>query len=96
MDSGNNWTSSTGGMSGVAVHTLIRAGVLYYAGTTQGVYWSPTTGQTWAPINRGLPVCSIRGLAADPKDNHILYAATATAGVYKSTDGGYTWLPTGN
>jgi uncharacterized protein (TIGR03437 family) len=95
-DSGNNWSSSSAGMSGVAVHTLSRVGGLYYAGTTQGVYWTFNTGASWAAANGGLPACSVRALAADAGDSHILYAATATAGVYKSVDGGYSWAPAGN
>jgi ligand-binding sensor domain-containing protein len=83
-------------MSGLAVHTLTRVGGLYYAGTTQGVYWTFNTGQSWAVANGGLPACSVRALAADAGDSHILYAATATAGVYKSVDGGYSWVATGN
>jgi uncharacterized protein (TIGR03437 family) len=95
LDSGNNWSSSSAGMSGLAVHTLSRVGGLYYAGTTQGVYWTFNTGGSWAAANGGLPLCSVRALAADAGDSHVLYAATATAGVYKSVDGGYSWAPAG-
>jgi photosystem II stability/assembly factor-like uncharacterized protein len=59
-----------------------------------GVCLSTDFGETWTPLEGGLPEEACVSVIVDPrspKGRRTLYAALFNAGVYKSTDDGRTW-----
>jgi photosystem II stability/assembly factor-like uncharacterized protein len=77
---------------------LVRAQVVYidpgdslrvYGGTTEGLFVSRNSGQTWSRITR--PDLSVNAIQVDPADNRIILLGTEIRGVLRSEDGGSTW-----
>ena len=66
--------------------------MLFAASSGHGVFASADSGQTWTPVNAGLPSASAHILAHDPT-TMTLYVST-DQGVYKSQDAGASWAPT--
>jgi photosystem II stability/assembly factor-like uncharacterized protein len=64
-----------------------------------GICLSTDFGQTWTPLQTGLPKLPPTSIILDPnspKNNRTLYAAffgSAEGGIYKSTDDGHSWTP---
>jgi|GEM_PF-6943752 len=103
---GAGWTESTLPSAGdevceVAVDpsnsSTIYAGMHFDEGYHDGgVYKSIDAGQSWIPINNGLPditssESSVAFLTFDPTDSQTLYVTTEGGGVFKSLDGGQNW-----
>ncbi len=63
----------------------------YWVGVSQGGIWKTTDrGQSYFPVNDGLPILRISDIAVDPNHNDTLYASVcdyAYIGVALSTDG---------
>jgi photosystem II stability/assembly factor-like uncharacterized protein len=57
-------------------------GTMYLADLRSGVYRSTDGGERWRPINRGLLVRAVNGLALSD-DGRFLYAATEGQGVFR-------------
>jgi hypothetical protein len=47
-----------------------------------GVLWSRDGGNSWSPLNAGLPTPAVNGLAADPSNPKRVYAIVPQNGVY--------------
>ena len=80
------WRRSSGGLgAGVTARDFLlnKAGTRVFAGTTDGIYFS-TDGQTWQPLNAGLPAAAreVHSLAFDSQG--YLYAGTVS-GLFKTT-----------
>jgi photosystem II stability/assembly factor-like uncharacterized protein len=78
-----------------AARGIIR-GFLTPARSSYGMYRSVDGGETWLPINTGLPTATaqllnIHDVAVDPTDPNTAYAGTWKHGLYKTTDGGLSW-----
>jgi photosystem II stability/assembly factor-like uncharacterized protein len=86
-----------------------NAKVIYIGAADGGVWKSPDSGGSWAPLTDKLPTLSIGDIAVDPISPNNIYIATGDAfgygnpfwggtysiGVWKTHNGGNTWLPTG-
>ncbi len=70
--------------------SVTRGGI--YAGTKNGVAWTPNADIPLTVL--GLSGSSVRALAADPTDQQALWAASST-GLMFSDDGGHTWTARG-
>ncbi len=81
------WTEfSTGIPSNVYVQSLHSSGVALYAGTSDGVYISSNSGQSWLQILSGTgTINSITSQAS------YIYAGSSGAGVYITSNGGMNW-----
>ena len=104
-DGGAHWTSlgnpfTSGGQNLKAFAVSGDRKTVYGLVEYLGVVRSDNAGQSWTPINEGLPKNDfqvlVQSLAVDPADTQIIYAGTGGfvgggAGVYKSTDGGESW-----
>jgi hypothetical protein len=55
-----------------------------------GIFLSTDAGESWSPINTGLPTLNIRCMLAE---GSTLVAGTNSYGVFASTDLGATWSP---
>jgi photosystem II stability/assembly factor-like uncharacterized protein len=62
-----------------------------YAGTSDGVFKSTTSGGNWSAVNTGLNCGMVRSLAIDPITPSIIYAGSSGCGVFRSTNGGDNW-----
>lgn len=78
------------------ISTLVvdpRSEDIVYAGTLDsGVLRSLDGGQSWSPLNNGLPGLDVRILAMDPSNPFVIYAGLESGGVYKTTDAGSSWV----
>jgi photosystem II stability/assembly factor-like uncharacterized protein len=86
VDGGITWSSADlspdrPGVWSLLADPLVPHGLL--AGTRTGVYASPDSGATWAPLGEGLPKVTVAHLHAAPTRPDILYIATAGAGLYR-------------
>jgi len=50
---------------------------MVYLGTDTGVLRSTDAGETWSPVNSGLPGTYVNRLAIDPQDPDRVYAGTS-------------------
>ncbi|HEX6510385.1 MAG TPA: hypothetical protein VF221_22370 [Chloroflexota bacterium] len=67
-----------------------REGVVL-AGTTDGLFRSDDSGQTWREASDGLTIRHIRWLAYHPDISDLEFAGTEPAGIFVSHDGASTW-----
>jgi photosystem II stability/assembly factor-like uncharacterized protein len=64
-----------------------------YAGTWgAGVYKTTNSGESWTPVNAGLPVLEINALAVDPQNPNVAYAGPYKQGLFKTVNGGASWF----
>jgi photosystem II stability/assembly factor-like uncharacterized protein len=64
---------------------------LIFAGTTNGLWKTEDSGETWQKIESStMPDTTIDSLAIDPRDENTIYAGTWWR-AYKTTDGGKNW-----
>lgn len=65
-------------------------------GDSFGVYKSEDRGQTWNPINNGLPTGdrsrNVTDIAISAQDPDIVYITLRDGGIYKTIDGGTNWV----
>ena len=75
---------------------------IIYAGTASGGLWrSPSSGATWAPLFDDQDILSIGSVAVAPSNPDVIWAGTGEGnprnshtsgrGIYRSIDGGSTW-----
>ena len=62
-----------------------------YAGTSNGVLKTITSGSQWFTTNIGLSNLNVTAIAIDPVTTTTLYVGTVQSGVFKSIDGGLSW-----
>lgn len=87
-DEGENWErAGTGIPAGTQVNNVSLGGSAWFAATSQGLYRSTDTGNTWVLVgyNTHTDVAVEVGGA--------VVAAEWNAGINRSTDGGDTWTP---
>ena len=77
VDGGDNWTFVRSGR-GKAVFDPVSASTLYLLSNTEGLLKSTNNGQTWIPVNNGLPVKNAVDLAINPLKTSTLFLATAS------------------
>ena len=94
VDQGVSWTR----LKVFPKSYLVRAQVVYidpgdslrvYGGTTEGLFVSRNSGQTWSRITR--PDLTVNAIQVDPADSNIILLGTEFHGVLRSEDGGSTW-----
>ena len=89
----NRWVQTNGPYGG-SIHTLYATpeGVLFAGTDGAGIFRSMDLGDSWTPVNTGLPDFSGDGLSASAfaQKRNMLYAGT-TDGLYASIDGGDGW-----
>ncbi len=102
-DGGTTWTQKSAGLplsdpedpetyvstsrtAGVQINPDNRR-VLYVGTEGEGVFRSRDGGESWKPVNDGLPDLGVRGIVLDPSNPKTLYVSTFTS-VYKTTTGG--------
>jgi hypothetical protein len=66
-----------------------------------GLWYTSTSGTTWAPVDDFMSNLAITSLVMDPTNSNVMYAGTGEgfsnldairgAGIFKSTDGGVIW-----
>ncbi len=106
IDFGESWNliRNTGITTDAMIYSLAidhNNSNIIYAATSNGVYKSNNSGETWIPKNSGLPHNLTMTLKINPNDTQILYvtlwakpgSSTWEGGVYKSLDGGNSWTP---
>ncbi len=88
-DEGRTWTRggrlpSSAGVPGTIAFTGLVAneGGVFVGTNLLGVLWSRDGGNSWAPLNDGLPTPAVSGLAADPSNPKRVYAIVPQNGVY--------------
>ena len=105
-DSGTSWSPVNHGLTSLYVQALavdpVTPSTLYVGtrflasrdgGRVGGILQSTDRGESWSPINAGLPNVSIQALAINPvMPSHLL--AGTSAGLFESVDGGANWSPT--
>jgi hypothetical protein len=78
--------------SGNIVLSLALTGSGIYAGTENGLAWTPNSSTPLTML--GIPAGSVRALAIDPSDQQSLWAASST-GLMFSSDSGNNWTARG-
>jgi photosystem II stability/assembly factor-like uncharacterized protein len=71
--------------------SLSAYGDAVLAGTTEGVFRSDDSGQTWRRSSEGLTASHVRWLAHHPDGSGRVLAGTEPAAIFLSRDGGTTW-----
>lgn len=91
-DGGITWKES-GELRNEPVHAMAQAESdpnYLFVGTTEGVWRSRDSGDTWEKIPSDTMPINVNSLAVDPTDTNTIYAGTWWR-PYKSTDAGRTW-----
>jgi ligand-binding sensor domain-containing protein len=65
------------------------------AGTTEGVYGSEDSGQSWQPLGHDSLNLTVMALARGATEPRKIYAGTEHGGLFLSSDGGEHWQPWG-
>ena len=90
---GDAWREAGRGLVGRNVTSVIgREGVIL-AGTTEGVWRSDDSGQTWNEASDGITSLHIRWMANHPDVSDLEFAGSEPAGIFVSHDGGGSWRP---
>jgi photosystem II stability/assembly factor-like uncharacterized protein len=96
IDDGQHWTRAGGDFTGSLGLIILAKGNSLFLGTRRqwwgdqlqhGIWLSTNNGETWTPIDSGLPNMSVFALAAD---DGAVFAST-DSGVFRSTDNGASW-----
>jgi ligand-binding sensor domain-containing protein len=77
-------------LNGIDIFDFAQINGRIFAGTSQGIYISNDTGQTWQKKNSGIKYPYVNSLLANR--SNFVFAATSGGGVFRSTDNGETWL----
>jgi photosystem II stability/assembly factor-like uncharacterized protein len=88
-DLGTTWEHAGNGLSGI-VYCLVpsfRTRGRFYAGTSQGLFYSNDGGINWS---RTGTFTMVRAVAIDGENDSLIYAGTSS-GIYVSTDAGTGW-----
>jgi photosystem II stability/assembly factor-like uncharacterized protein len=108
-DSRRTWHPSSAGLGNLRIHAIaldpVRLSRIYVA-TDSGIYGSEDGGESWLPLNNGIPIDArlpspVRGpipitdIAIDSSAVETLYAASSFGGVYRSGDSGRSWVQVG-
>jgi hypothetical protein len=94
LDSGKTWQSRVGLGSTLRlnypskVNGYASIGTRLFAATTQGVFYTADTGNTWFARNSGISTLDISGIWAVGTS---LYAINTNGNVYRSIDSALTW-----
>ncbi|MEW6214878.1 MAG: putative Ig domain-containing protein, partial [Nitrospirota bacterium] len=86
-------------MSVITIDPTSQGEVLYGGTWGFGIYKSEDGGNTWFPINNGLPFIARilpKGITVNPGTSTIVYALEMNNGVYRSMDGGQSWTQINN
>jgi len=90
-DYGSSWNKSLNGLVPGFANSLFMQGTNIYAATSQGVYFSSDSGNTWTI--RGLDSISVTSITSD---SIFLIAGTGGWGTYVSIDSGFNWIQKNN
>jgi photosystem II stability/assembly factor-like uncharacterized protein len=97
---GGFFKSTDGGVTATALSSgpyfgplaIDVTGTVYAINGSLGVLKSTDRGESWNPVNAGLPVeHGVTVLAIDPLNPDMIYAGTAGSGVFRSTNAGTSW-----
>jgi photosystem II stability/assembly factor-like uncharacterized protein len=92
VDGGKTWKASRELMR-EPIHAMAQAESdpdQLFVGTTEGVWRSLDSGESWTKISSESMPINVNSLAVDPKDTKTIYAGTWYR-PYKSTDDGKSW-----
>ncbi|MEM9807183.1 MAG: glycosyl hydrolase [Cyanobacteria bacterium P01_D01_bin.56] len=94
-DTGQTWETLGTAESAITSVSLVQGTETFWIGTEgSGALKTTDSGQTFTPVNQGLPETAIQDIvgAVNPSTNLLsLYASTANNGVFYSTNGGDRW-----
>jgi hypothetical protein len=98
-DGGDTWSKFDSNVDGKLACLTVDPNdpqTLYAGAWYDGVYRSRDGGETWQPINNGLPTiwAPFYSVAIDPTNTQHIYV-TVDNSVYHSTDSGGSWSPMG-
>ncbi len=91
-DGGVTWKASKE-LKGEAVHALVQSTFdanYLFAGTTNGVWVSKNSGESWDRLSSTTNPINVDSIAIDPRGTNTIYAGTWWR-AYKSTDSGKSW-----
>lgn len=71
------------------MHSLHAAGTIVYAGTSNGVYATSNSGESWIPI-----LTNTGTINSVTNNGPYIFAGTSNAGVYLTSNGGVNWIST--
>ena len=91
-DGGSHWISSGPGRDVREFIVDPANPSIVYAATVQGILKTTNSGDSWFPVNTGVPSPFIFGLTIDPVNTTTLYAGPHQSGVIKTTNGGLNWF----
>jgi photosystem II stability/assembly factor-like uncharacterized protein len=94
-DAGLTWTSSSSGLQGTTVRTVLTVpgeNGAVYCGSTAGMFKSTDYGLTWLPVNNGIAIGKIPVVAVSPDEPGVVFAEFIDNAIFKTTDEGASWL----
>jgi photosystem II stability/assembly factor-like uncharacterized protein len=77
-------------LTGIALNPEAPA-TFYVSGLDVGILKSTDGGQSWSPINNGLPTTEVSTLAMHSFRRETLYVWLQGDGIYRTEDGGENW-----
>ncbi|MBK8608788.1 MAG: T9SS type A sorting domain-containing protein [Chitinophagaceae bacterium] len=86
VDGGNNWSANLMPAHGLTNCIYIANNDSIYVGTTLGVWFSATSGNSWTLLNSGLNSGNVVVHTLELSPDGYLYAGTAGAGIYRSVN----------
>ncbi len=86
IDDGEHWTPA-GGSYADAGCVIANGNSLFLGTPANGVWLSTNNGETWTPVDSGLPYKSVIALVA----GNVAVFASTDSGVFRSNDNGTSW-----
>lgn len=88
-NNGMTWTAKNNGLSNFNVVSLFSADTNLFAGTPDGIFFSPNNGNSWTLANVGIPYTyTVYSFA---KTGDTVFAGTYGMGLYRTINNGITW-----
>lgn len=91
-DGGKTWKESSD-LRNSAIHAMTQSDEdpnQLFVGTTEGVWVSKNSGDSWTKISSNTMPINVNSIAVDPRSSDTIYAGTWWR-AYKSTDAGKNW-----
>ena len=97
VNGGNNWISSSNGLTNLYITSMTLAGIGLFAGTSGsngGVFYSGDGGANWALANSGITnQYDFQNINVLTSSGNNVFAGTSFDGVFYSNNNGNSWIP---